>query len=181
MESGDEERVHPVARHLQLPVGLGLSGSDLGNGFVHRQPERYRQPGIPDDRLPQFMCPLQHPEETVHPCNIDVVLIDGGLLVHRCLFGNDIRDHVRIFGIKLHVAPDDHRIAAQHPRHLHRHGRMNAKLPRLIAAARHHPPVGRTPDDHRLTHQIRPYKPLYRHEEGVEVEVDDIAGGKNTW
>jgi len=56
---------------------------------------------------------------------------------------------------------------------------MHPEFTGLITAARHNPPVRCPPNDHRLPLQFRVYQSFYGDEEGVEVEVDDIADSRH--
>src|SRR5690606_37154961 len=53
----------------------------------------------------------------------------------------------------------------------HRHGAVNPKPPRFIAAGGDHPPVRSAPDQHRLSHQAAVLQPFYGHKEGVQIKM----------
>jgi len=88
-----EEGEDLLLRHLPLTVGLRLSGSNLRDGLVDRQPDGDGQPRLPYDSVTQLMRPAGTTVESLHPGEINVVLIHRRLLIERRLVGDDVSHH----------------------------------------------------------------------------------------
>lgn len=171
-----QERYHPVGKNFQLTIGLGLTGSDLAYRFVHRETEGDGKTAFVNDGLPQFMRPFHAAEKAVHAGDIQVVLVDAGLLIYRGMFGDDGSNQVGVFGILLHIPPHDNGIGTEDAGHLHGHGRMYPVMPRFIAATRYHAAVGKASHNHRPADELAVHQSLDCHEKCVEVKMNDGGG-----
>ncbi len=81
------------------------------------------------------MGPLHAPEKPVHPCNIQVVLINGSLLIYRSLVRNDIGNYPRVVAVGIHITLDYNSLTTERACHFHGHGRMYSELPCFVTAA----------------------------------------------
>ena len=74
------------------------------------------------------------------------------------------------------LAAQENRVRAELLRRANRHGRMHAELARLIARRRHHAAAVRVgAHDDGLPLERRILKLLHRNEEGVHVDVQNLA------
>src|SRR5690606_25376064 len=64
-----------------------------------------------------------------------------------------------------------HRLGAQLSCQLHRHGAVNPKPPRFIAAGGDHTSVRPAPDQHRLSHQAAVLQPFHGHKKGIQIKM----------
>ena len=122
-------------------------------------------------RLAQLVRPFITPEETVHPCDVDVMLVDARLLVHGRTVGDNLRHEARVSAVQLHVAADEHRLRTQLPRQPHGLRRMHAETTRLVAAGRDDATLRHAADNHRTPLQRRVDKTLHRHEKCVQIKM----------
>ena len=86
-----EEVINIRYWHLKLPIRLGLARGNLGHCLVFREAERDGQSRLTDDALPQFVRPQPAVVETVHPRQVEVMLVNRHLLIHGCAVGDDLR------------------------------------------------------------------------------------------
>ena len=166
-----EERMHLLMRHLKLAVRFCLVGGYLRDGLVLGKPKRYWQSGVLHYRLTQLVRPLVTPEETVHSCDVDVMLVDARLLVHWRTVGDYLRHEARVTAVQLHVTTDEHRLRTQLLRKPHGLRRMHSETTRLVAACRDNTPVRHASYNHRTPLQRRVDQTLHRHEKRVQIQM----------
>ena len=102
--------------------------------------------------------------------------VDGDRLEQWGVLAEDGHDLARHLGVAAALARDEHDLGAEAQRLGRGHGRVDAELARLVGRGGDHPAhLGPAADDHRHADQRGVVEPLDRHEEGVEVEVEDGA------
>ena len=159
--------------HVPGVVGLRLARRHFRHGLAGAEPHGNGQAGLADHALPELAGELPAPKEAVHPTEVRVEFVDGTLFADRHGFPHDLRHDFRLLGIGHRVAPNHDRFRAHRPGHLHGHPGVHPKPPRLIAAGRHHASVARPSNQDGPAFEARVHAPLHRHEEGVEVQVQD--------
>jgi len=171
-----QERLYPFARHLPLAIGFCRARGNLRDRLIYRKPHRERQTGFVPDPFPQFAGPLQGTHKTIHSRQIEVVLIDRGLFVHRGLFGNDIGNRAGIATVEIHIAPYHPGLRTKPERHPHGHGRVYPENAGFITACSHHTPVGEAADNHGKPFETTVAQPLDRDKECVHIEQHNRTG-----
>ena len=144
---GGEEVFFGAFEYFFGTIGLGLVGTDLGHRLIDREGEGDGQADLAEELLPQLEAPLITAKIAVHAAEVEVKLVDRGFLHTGCIGFDELGHLAGVFAIGIHIAAQDDGIRAETARHLHRHRRVHSISPRLIAAARHYPPVTAATDE----------------------------------
>ena len=159
--------------HVSGIVGLRLARRHFRHGLAGAEPHGNGQAGLADHALPELAGELPAPKEPVHPAEVRVEFVDGTLFTDRHGLPNDVRHDLRLLGIGHRIPANHHRFRAHRARHFHRHPGMHPKPPRFVAAGRHHASIARPSNQDGPALEARVHAPLHRHEERVEVQVQD--------
>ena len=110
--------------------------------------------------------------------HVQISLVDRRHLDQRRKLGENPVHLFRTLAIARGMTVDEDGLRAEFRCGAQRHGRMNAKLARLIGRGRHHPAlIGLSADHDRLAGEGRIKQLLDRNKEGVHIHVENGAVG----
>ena len=114
--------------------------------------------------------------------DIEVGLVQGHGLDHLGNVAEDVHHQAGHLAVAVEAGPDDDAIGTLAHGGGHGHRRVHAKPPRLIGRRGHHAPTLRpTTHQHGQAAQLRVIQLLHGGVEGVQVGVDDVANGSESW
>ena len=159
------------------PVGLALVGGELGQELVVGHACRGGEAGLLADPRPDRLGDVGGERNTPQVLgDVEVGLVERERLDHRRVLGEDGADLLRHGLVDLEARLDEDEIRALAPRRHGRHRRAHPEDAGLVARCRHHATLAGAADGHGLAAQGRIVALLHRGEEGVHVDVDDLAG-----
>ena len=159
-------------------IGLLQIGCDLGDGLAGAQAHGDGEAGLGGDALLDVDGNGDGRAVGGGLGDVQVSLVKGHGLDHRGDVAEDVHDLAGHLAVAVEPRPHDDTVGALAHGGCHGHGRMDAELPRLVGRRGHHAAtLGPPAHQHGQPAQLGVIQLLHGRVKGVQVGVDDVAGG----